>query len=104
MSDFLVHLEPFTVASVITGLFAYVVPIVLAAGWAALAFVALAEGQGGGQAIGWGLVVLLLPWLGAAAYLLSGRRGPGRVSRRMAVASGALVVLVVATHFMIARS
>ena len=102
MSDFLIHLEPFTATSVIFGLFGYVVPIVLAAGWAALAFAGLAEQEErDGRIAIWGLIILLVPWLGAATYLLLGKRAPGPFSRRMAVASGALAALVVATHFLI---
>jgi hypothetical protein len=105
MSDFLIHLRPFTTATVIYGLFGYVVPIALAAGWAALGFVALAEREErDGRAVWWGIWILLVPWLGAASYLLAGSSALRPAARRMAVASGGLAVLVVATHFVMTRS
>jgi len=107
-SDFLVHLRPFTVASIVNGLFAYLVPLALAAAWAGLAFVSLAERAGRDEraerTVLWGAAILLLPWLGGAAYLLVEKSDVLPTARRTAVASALLVIAAVATHFWLTRS
>jgi hypothetical protein len=92
-------ISPFTRNTVLFGLFDYVVPIMLYCAWSALAFLDLARADGDqGRTWRWSLVILLLPVLGAAAYLVFGssekarRTGVAFVTGGLAVMAAAFVI------------
>ena len=88
-------ITPFTRNSVLFGLFTFVFPVVLYCAWSALAFLDLS--QNGtiqrGRVWRWSAAILLLPLVGAAAYLVA-NPGPSRASRLAVVAGGAAVMLL----------
>ena len=57
------------------GIVAFFFPLMLYATWATLAFADLGrrEDRSPSGTVGWVMVILLLPWIGAAAYHLVGR-------------------------------
>lgn len=92
-------ITPFTRNTILFGLFDYVVPIVLYCAWSALAFLDLARADGDKKRTWrWSLVILLLPVLGAAAYLVFGssqkarRTGVAFVTGGLAVMAAAFVI------------
>jgi len=90
---------PFTRNTVLFGLFDYVVPIMLYCAWSALAFIDLARADGDkGRTWRWSLVILLLPVLGAAVYLVF---GSSQKARRTGVAFVTGGLTVMAAAFMI---
>jgi len=90
---------PFTRNTVLFGLFDYVVPIMLYCAWSALAFIDLARADGDkGRTWRWSLVILLLPVLGAAVYLVF---GSSQKARRTGVAFVTGGLAVMAAAFMI---
>ena len=96
-------ITPFTRNTVLFGLFDYVVPIMLYCAWSALAFIDLARANGdSGRTWRWSLAILLLPVLGAAAYLVL---GSSQAARRMGVAfvTGGLAVIAAAVVITLAR-
>jgi hypothetical protein len=101
MSDLLMLLRARNVQELAVSLFGYFLPLLLACGWAGLAALALAERAAAGRrTTGWALLVLLLPWIGAAAYLLSPRAPVSRAIRLTAVWGGmAVVAATYAYHF-----
>ena len=87
---------PFTRNTVLFGLFDYVVPIMLYCAWSALAFIDLARADGDkGRTWRWSLVILLLPVLGAAVYLVFGSSQKARRSG-VAFVTGGLAVMAAA--------
>jgi hypothetical protein len=101
-------MEPATFAlpstwQTLLNLYGYLLPFMLYAAWSTLAFWDLGrrEGLSRGAAVGWMVVVLLVPFLGAAAYhVIGGSRIPGYL--RAAVVGGgaglyALVLLIGST-------
>ena len=89
-----------TILQTTLGVIGFFFPLMLFAVWAALAFLDLGRRNDlsrGGQ-LGWGLVVLLFPWVGAGAYHLAGRsQVPGSVKTAMiggGVAAYLLLLLV----------
>ena len=92
-------ISPFTRNTVLFGLFDYVVPIMLYCAWSALAFIDLARANGDkGRTWRWSLAILLLPVIGAAAYLMfassqrSRRAGVTFVTGGLAVMAAAFVI------------
>lgn len=89
-------ISPFTRNTVLFGLFDYVVPIMLYCAWSALAFIDLARSNGEkGRTWRWSLAILLLPVVGAAAYLVF---GSSQTARRSGVTfvTGGLAVMAAA--------
>jgi len=76
--------------------FIYVLPLLLYASWAALSLLDLDErGRSGEPAsAAWAVAVLLLPLIGAAAYLLGSSRHL-RGSSRFAIVLGGLLVWLI---------
>ena len=94
---------PFTRNGLLFGLFDYVVPIMLYCAWSALAFIDLARANGdSGRTWRWSLAILLLPIIGAAAYLVF---GSSEKARRTGVAfvTGGLAVMAAAFAITLAR-
>ena len=81
--------------AIVTVLFGYFLPLLLYCAWSALAFVELARAPGStGRVAAWSLVVLGIPFLGAALFLYrmgGGLSGPVRVV--VLLAGPALVVI-----------
>lgn len=71
----------------------YLLPLVLYSSWAALSLMDLSDRADGGS-LGWSVLVLLVPLLGAAAYLLGFARTYSPRARRAIVIAGLLVWLV----------
>ena len=94
---------PFTRNTVLFGLFDYVMPIMLYCAWSALAFIDLARTNGEkARTWRWSLAILLLPVVGAAAYLVF---GSSQTARRTGVAfvSGGLAVMAAAFAITLVR-
>ena len=72
----------------------YVLPFMLYASWAALSLLDLNERAAEGSRWLWGAVVLLLPVVGGAAYLLTSARSLRLTSRYAIVVAGLLVWLI----------
>ena len=77
-------------------MYGYFLPVMLYATWSTLAFWDLGrrEGLSKGATVGWVLVILLVPFLGALAYHVIGGSGIPR-SLRAAVVGGGLGLFVV---------
>lgn len=87
-------ITPFTRNTVLFGLFDYVVPIMLYCAWSALAFLDLARSKGDqGRTWRWSLAILLLPVVGAAAYLVFGTVNRARRTGITVVISGVAVMV-----------
>ena len=87
-------ISPFTRNTVLFGLYDYVVPITLYCAWSALAFIDLARANGDrGRTWRWSLAILLLPMVGAAAYLVFGSATFSRPTRLAVVMGGVAVML-----------
>ena len=96
-------ISPFTRNTVLFGLFDYVVPIMLYCAWSALAFIDLARTNGDkGRTWRWSLVILLLPVVGAAAYLVMGSSTGARRSG-VAFVTGGLAVMAAAFAITLVR-
>jgi hypothetical protein len=72
----------------------YLVPFLLYASWASLAFMDLGERADGAGRAGWGAFVLLVPLLGGACYLLSAAASLRRPARIAIVITGLIVWLL----------
>ncbi len=72
----------------------YVLPFMLYASWAALSLLDLNERAAQGGRWLWGAVVLLLPVVGGAAYLITSARSLRPTSRYAIVFAGLLVWLI----------
>ena len=72
----------------------YLVPFLLYASWALLAFMDLSERVDGAGRAGWGAFVTLVPLLGGACYLLSAATSVRRPARIAIVISGLIVWLL----------
>jgi hypothetical protein len=72
----------------------YLVPFLLYASWASLAFMDLGERTDGAGRAGWGAFVLLVPLLGGACYLLSAAASLRRPARIAIVITGLIVWLL----------
>lgn len=77
-------------------IYLYLLPLLLYAGWAALSLLDMNERAKGGEAVGpaWGVVVLLLPLLGGAAYLLTAAKSLRPAARRAIVVAGLLAFIL----------
>jgi hypothetical protein len=85
---------PLRINGVLFGVYDYLLPIMLYCAWSGLAFLDLAKAPAGDarRVVRWSAVVLLLPLVGAAAYLLTAKSELGRPLRVGAVVGGVLVV------------
>jgi hypothetical protein len=85
---------PFRINGVLFGVYDYLLPIMLYAAWSTLVFLDLARAPDGDRSrvVRWSAIVLLLPLVGAAAYLLFGGSAIRRPVRIGAVAGGIAVV------------
>jgi hypothetical protein len=85
---------PMTQNSVLFGVYDYLLPIMLYCAWSTLAFLDLArEGHGNSaRSVRWAAAILLLPVVGAAAYLLFGGSTIPRTTRLAVVAGGVAVM------------
>jgi hypothetical protein len=81
---------------VLLGLYATVLPFAVVAAWVALALWDLArrDDLGRGATVGWALGVLVVPVVGAVAYLLSSRQLPTSLTGTV-VGGGVLAYLLV---------
>jgi hypothetical protein len=86
--------SPTTVFQLWFVVFLYALPVMLYAAFAALSFMSMSEGKGGGSRALWAAIVLLVPILGGAAYLV-GPADAGRKATRRAVVISALIVWLV---------
>ena len=86
-------ISPFTRNTVLFGLYDYVLPITLYCAWSALAFIDLARANGDkSRTWRWSLAILLLPMVGAAAYLAFGTANGARRTGVTVVMGGAAVM------------
>jgi hypothetical protein len=87
-------LTPWRFNTILFGVFDYLLPIMLYCAWSTVAFLDLADRaeREPGVAIRWSAAVLLLPVVGAVAYLLAGRSGLSRRTRLATVGGGAVLV------------
>lgn len=84
--------------AILFGLYAFLLPFMLYAAWSTLAFWDLGrrDDLGRGAAVGWVAGVLLLPFLGAAAYhVAGGSRVPAHLRAAIIGGGVALYALVV---------
>jgi hypothetical protein len=72
----------------------YLLPILLYSAWAALAVIDLNERPDGSNRLRWGALVMLVPLLGGAWYLLSAAKTMKRSSRIAIVVTGLIVWLI----------
>jgi hypothetical protein len=86
-----------SVLQVVVGLYGYFLPLMLYAAWSTLAFWDLGRRTdlSRGAAIGWTVIILLVPFLGALAYHVIGGSKVPRPVRGVAVGGG-LAVFVLA--------
>jgi hypothetical protein len=83
-------------------IYCYAVPILLYGSWAAVSLMDMFESPRAERSVGWGLVVLLLPLAGGAAYLLA--RAANLTSRaRLAIVVGGLLVWLIPLTFGLSR-
>jgi hypothetical protein len=85
---------PWRLNTVLFGVYDYLVPIMLYCAWSTVAFLDLADRaeREPGAARRWGAAVLLLPAVGAAAYLVAGRSTLSRAARTATLIGGLVVV------------
>ena len=83
--------NPLTAFQVWFVVYLYLVPFLLYAAWAALAFMDLGERPDAAGRAGWGVFVILVPLVGGACYLLSAA-GSLRRSSRIAIVTAGLIV------------
>jgi len=94
---------PLSVNSVLFGAYDYLLPLMLYIAWSTLSFLDLAQTpQPQGRTMGWAAAILLLPFLGAAAYLLSAATAISRTTR-LGVVIGGLVVTAAAVAYTMLR-
>ena len=79
---------------ILFGVYDYLLPIMLYCAWSTAAFLDLSERaeKEPGMVTRWGAAILLLPVIGAAAYLVAGRSTLSKVSRLVTVAGGVVIV------------
>lgn len=87
---------PLRINGVLFGVYDYLVPIMLYCAWSTLVLLDLAKTEGADRTrvVRWAAIVLLIPVVGAAAYLLGAKSELRRPIRIGAVAGGLAVVLV----------
>ena len=92
--------SPFSLAVPMTGFqvwfvfFLYLLPCLLYATWAALAFMDLGGRTQDAQRIAWGAFIILVPLLGGACYMLRAATSLRRTSRIAIVIAGLIVWLL----------
>jgi len=93
-ASLLSHFLPLRINTVLFGVYDYLVPIMLYCAWSTLALLDLARAEPADRSRGvrWALVIIALPVIGAAAYLLAGKSGLARRTRITVVAGGLLIV------------
>jgi hypothetical protein len=85
---------PMTAFQIWFVVYLYLLPFLLYATWASLAVMDLVERPDDSARAGWGALVILLPLLGGAWYLLTAAKTPRRSSRIAIVAAGLCVWLL----------
>lgn len=92
--SFLSMLAPGDFQTLLHVLYGYVFPITVLGVWATLALLDLAQRDPPRRtALGWCALILLVPFGGSAAYLLSQPTGLARAARVGVLAGGAAIVL-----------
>lgn len=86
--------NPTTAFQVWFVVYLYLVPLLLYASWASLAFMDLSERVDGTGRTGWGAFVILVPLLGGACYLLTAATSLRRPARIAMVVAGLVVWLL----------
>ncbi len=86
--------HPMTAFQVWFVVYLYLVPLLLYASWASLAFMDMSERVDGTGGAGWGAFVILVPLLGGACYLLSAATSLRRPARIAMVITGLVVWLL----------
>jgi uncharacterized membrane protein YhaH (DUF805 family) len=86
--------NPTTAFQVWFVVYLYLVPLLLYASWASLAFMDLSERVDGTGRAGWGAFVILVPLLGGACYLLTAATSLRRPARIAMVITGLAVWLL----------
>ena len=92
--------SPFSLANPMTAfqvwfvVYLYLVPFLLYAAWASLAFMDLGERPDAGARAGWSAFVILVPLIGGACYLLTAATSLRRTSRLAIVITGLIVWLL----------
>ena len=71
--------NPMTAVSTLVRGLLYLLPFLLYAAWASLAFMDMGERTDGAGRIGWGAFVILMPLVGGAWYLLAARQDSAAV-------------------------
>jgi len=85
---------PMTAFQIWFVVYLYLLPFLLYATWASLAVMDLVERADDPGRTGWGALVVLLPLVGGAWYLLAAAKTPRRSSRIAIVAAGLCVWLL----------
>jgi hypothetical protein len=75
-------------------IYLYVLPLMLYTTWTTLSIMDLMESQTVGARWSTGVIVILLPWVGGAWYLVTRARALGRAARLATVVVGAVIWLV----------
>jgi hypothetical protein len=86
--------HPATLFQVWFVVYLYLLPFLLYAAWSSLALMDLAERDDDGGRVGWGVLIVLLPLLGAACYLLASAASLRRPARVATVVAGLCVWLL----------
>lgn len=92
--------SPFSLSAPVTAfqvwfvVYLYLLPFLLYATWAALSIMDLSERPQQGGRVRWGALVVLLPLLGGACYLLGAAKTLKRSSRFAIVFAGFIVWLI----------
>ena len=96
-------MPPATAYQWLFAIYCYAVPILLYGAWATVSLLDMFESGQADRSVGWGLVVLLLPLAGGAAYLLA--RASTLTSRsRLAIVVGGLLVWLIPLAFGLSRA
>ena len=95
-------ITPLDINTVFDGVYVYLFSVVLYCVWSTLGFLDLSGEPSVRRVYGWGAVILLLPFIGAAAYLLLGssRFSP---AARFTTVIGGLAILVAVYGYTLSR-
>ena len=89
---------PFNFYTVFDGIFVYLFSVVLYLVWSSLAFLDLVEEDKASRVYGWSGVILLVPFFGAAAYLVFGRSRFSQTARLTTVIGGLAILVAVYSY------